>query len=610
MIKNKHAQIKIVVLFVLVLIISINLTSAANEVSFCCEKTKLGLWCQNAPKEQCDSKFLTTPTLCESTSYCKKGCCYDSDEGICMENTAEGTCKASNGSWSGVANCKIPQCNLGCCILGTEASYTTLQRCKKMSGQYGLQTDFRTDIKDELSCLILATSQDVGACIFEKEFSNTCKFITRGDCNAQALGTGVTNGTSVRFYQDYLCTNPEFNTECARTTKTSCKDGKIYFVDTCGNTANIYDSSKVNDVNYWTKVKKPEESCQSGSKSCGNCEYLGKGTICAKASGATYGEHICKDINCYKTSNGKDYKNGESWCYYDNKKPDTDSVGSRHYRHICFMGEEIVEPCEDFRKEICIENFIGEKEDFSQAGCVVNRWQNCILMNKTSDCLNNDKWDCMWIPMDLKDKKNSAGIVESIPQMIGSAASKLTGNTKRDEVKESILAMNLNIKGDERYAEGKCTPKFSPGLNFWSGGQSECSVGTQTCIVKYEKKVLGGKSCVENCYCLEESTAVLENYVCGSYGDCGAKSNYLGVFVNKGYEIEIVKGKEKPAAKTTLSTPAAPGAGGAGQTFGGEPSTTTFAGSQGTSTPAPSGNAIQGLIVKTYNTVRESRGEM
>ena len=602
-------RVKIICILIFSLVLFMQFAVAVNEVSSCCEKTKLGLWCQNAPKEQCDAKFLISPTLCESTSYCKKGCCYDSSEGICMENTAEGTCKASNGSWSGVADCKIPQCSLGCCVLGTEASYTTLQRCKKMAGQYGLQTDFRTDIKDELSCLVLATSQDVGACIFESEFTTTCKFTTRGECNTQALGTGVTNTSSVNFYQDYLCTNPEFNTNCERTTKTTCKDGKVYFVDTCGNTANIYDSSKINDVNYWSKVKKPEESCQTGGKNCGNCEYLGAGTICAKASGANYGDYICKDVNCYNTANGKDYKNGESWCYYDNRKPDTDSVGSRHYRHLCFMGEEIVEPCADFRKEVCVENFIGEKEDFSQAGCVANRWQYCVLMNKTTDCLNNDQRDCMWIPTSSDGKKDSGGITESKLKISDSKL--LDGYTKRDEVKESILAENLNIKGDERYAEGKCVPKYATGLSFWSGGQTECSVGTQTCIVKYEKGLIGGKKCVENCDCLDESTAILENYICSSYGDCGAKSNYIGVFVNKGYEIEIVKGKEQPKTTgTSVSTPAAPGAGGTGQTFGGEPATTTFGGSQNpVSTPAASGNIIQGLIIKTYNAVRTSRGE-
>jgi len=584
-------------IFAFVLVSLIGFISAANEVSWCCEKTKSDFWCQNTLKEQCDTKFLASPTLCESTSYCKKGCCYDSSQGICMENTAEGTCKASNGSWSGVADCKIPQCSLGCCVLGTEASYTTLQRCKKMAGQYGLQTDFRTDVKDEFSCLILATSQDVGACVFEKEFSNTCKFTTRGDCNSQVLGTGITNGTSVRFYQDYLCTNPEFNTNCERTPKTTCKDGKVYFIDTCGNTANIYDSSRLNNVEYWTKVKKPEESCKTGNKNCGNCEYLGAGTICAKQSGATSGDYICKDINCYDTSNGKDYKNGESWCYYENGKPDTDSVGSRHYRHTCFMGEEIVEPCDDFRKEICIEDSIGEKEDFSQAGCVVNRWQGCALLNKTTDCLNNDKGDCQWIPVgDPKEiLKNAKGQMDT----------------------ENIMKSLLNVKGDERYDDGRCVPKYSPGLPFWSGGKTECSVGSQSCIVKYEKKLYSPKKCVENCPCLDAQTALLANYVCSSYGDCGAKANYLGVFVNKGYEIEIVKGKEQPTKDSKVSSqPAEPGAGGPGQTFGGEQSTATFGGSQNPTSPpvvstsAPSGNVIQGLIVKTYNTVRASRGEM
>ena len=60
-----------------------------NEVSFCCEKTNYGAFCQNAPASECDSAFKKTPTSCEGTSYCKLGCCYDSIEGTCARNTGQ-----------------------------------------------------------------------------------------------------------------------------------------------------------------------------------------------------------------------------------------------------------------------------------------------------------------------------------------------------------------------------------------------------------------------------------------------------------------------------------------------------------------------------------------
>src|SRR3989338_6246984 len=79
-------------------------TADTSQVSYCCEKTLSGAYCQNAQLEQCDPNFQKTPTSCESTSYCKKGCCYDSNEGICMENTPREACKANNGAWSDSAS--------------------------------------------------------------------------------------------------------------------------------------------------------------------------------------------------------------------------------------------------------------------------------------------------------------------------------------------------------------------------------------------------------------------------------------------------------------------------------------------------------------------------
>ena len=82
---------------------------SAVEVSYCCEKTKDGAWCQNAAQDQCNTAFRKVPTSCEATSYCKLGCCYDSQEGTCDENTPQKVCTDSNGIWEGNAACEIPE---------------------------------------------------------------------------------------------------------------------------------------------------------------------------------------------------------------------------------------------------------------------------------------------------------------------------------------------------------------------------------------------------------------------------------------------------------------------------------------------------------------------
>ena len=609
---NFILMFSILTLSISFIILSFQLTSAQTtpsgaEVSVCCEKTLSGAYCQNDQQSECDPNFRSTATSCEATSFCKKGCCYDSDEGICMENTPEEACKASNGVWSDSPSCEIAQCDLGCCVLGDQAAYVPLVRCKKLSTLYGLQTDFRTNVADELSCIAIAQAQDVGACVFESEFTRTCKFTTRGECDSTKLD-GLSNA-SIEFYKDYLCSAEELNTNCGKSTKTSCIDGKsgVYFLDTCGNQANIYDAGKINDIDYWTKVKKSEESCgnglsNSGSKSCGNCDYL-SGSICTpadKSGKPAYGDYICKTTDCKDTTNGKDFKNGESWCFYDNKKAETDSVGSRHFRHLCVMGEEIVEPCEDFRNEVCGEDSLDG--GFSQAGCVVNRWQDCVIQNSSSDCENNDKRDCKWIALDLNNQDLKKGITGKLKSAISNVGGGiLGGNTVQDKI-------------DEKFGEeaGRCVPNITPGLEFWASGgtaSQQCSLGDQSCVVKYTKKLYTDWKCEENCECLDIEAKVLANNVCSSLGDCGAKANYIGKFVDKGYKITISKdGKNEIKETGQGGGSAQPSNGGSGvfgqpnppsgdKTFAGPPSN-TFSGPQ-TST----GNVIQGLVVKTYNKV-------
>ncbi|MFA5019543.1 MAG: hypothetical protein WC533_00410 [Candidatus Pacearchaeota archaeon] len=526
----------------LILVLTMQMTSAV-EVSYCCEKTLSGAYCQNSPLEQCDAKFQKTPTSCEATSFCKRGCCYDSDEGVCMENVPREACVSSGGEWDEGADCKAtPKCELGCCVLGQQAAYVPLVRCKKLSGYYGLITDFRKNVADELSCIALASSQDVGACVFESDYQTTCKFTTRAECNSESV-KGTTNTSSIVFHKNYLCTAQELNTICEKTKETVCIEGKdeVYFIDTCGNPANIYDASKINDVAYWAKVVPKDESCGGGSnsanaesKSCGNCNYL-EGSICKSAGSRkpTYGSFICSDLNCYDTYNGKDYKNGESWCVYDSGKEDSDAPGSRHFRHICFLSEEIVEPCDDYRKEVCVQDTIGEKEDFAQAGCVANRWEDCIMQNSSRDCRNTDKRDCKWVPI-LIEKITEEDI---LAQTIGSINEGLIG---------SMLKLEQNVEEDNR--NWRCVPDVAPGISFWDeGSENQCDLASQSCIVKYEKKLWGkgDGTCVENCECLEPLTAFQVNRLCTNYGDCGSDRNYIGKYVDGGFRVTISKSGEK-----------------------------------------------------------------
>jgi hypothetical protein len=452
----KLALTFITFVFILALVtFSVNFVAAQTA---CCEKTKGGAWCQTTDESECDSGFQSAPTSCESTSFCKLGCCFDSQDGVCMESTPQRICQDTGGVWSDDSSCNIAQCSLGCCVLGDQASLVTLTRCKQQAGFFGLETDFRADIDDELSCIALANSQDKGACVRYDSGTgiNTCSFVTRAECSeadSQVLANisevDALNFDNSGFYDDILCSADELGTDCGPSTETILLDGKdeVYYQDTCGNPANIYDADRFNDDIYWKEVFSKEESCgyggdNSDSRSCGNCDYL-LGSIGRKAprlSNPVYGEFMCVNLDC------EDRRHGESWCLDDGNSGDSkDSVGSRYFKNICIFNEVIIESCADFRNEICIEQ---ETNGFSEARCQANKWQNCIDQEDRDDCENIDARDCRW----------EEGYYFSIEQGI--------------QLSEE----------DNSTAQGLCVPNFPPGFQFWDpsstvGGTSGSTVG-------------------------------------------------------------------------------------------------------------------------------------
>ena len=469
---------KILLIFLGILFLSLVGNFVSAETSYCCEKTTSGAWCQNAPEGNCDASFRKAPTSCEATAYCKLGTCIDSSEGTCMDNTPQKICEDETGVWYDEDADDLPQCQLGCCLIGDQAAFVTQTRCKRLSAIYGLETNYRTDITNEVQCIISATSKARGACVFEKEFERTCLFISKAKCNEMAGDTS--------FHEDYLCSAETLGTNCGPSKKTTCVEGRdeVFFIDTCGNLANIYDSGKIDDKEYWSKVKNNFESCgydssNADSSTCGNCDYYLGSTCKTFKKGQnkvkpTYGDNICRDLSCEYA--GDNYEHGETWCARQEGVEDN-LPGSRYFRMVCYDNEVSVESCADFRQEVCIQDEVNE---FKTAACRVNKWQDCTSQGSQKDCENTDKRDCSW----------------------------------------------FSGSGEE-----KCVPKFAPGFDFWqSEGDAEslCSLASNNCVVKYEKGIFDEFECVENCECLEDSWGDEQNNLCVALGDCGAITNYKG----------------------------------------------------------------------------------
>jgi len=464
----------------------------SSEISYCCEKTTNGSWCQNSPLSECDSSYRSVPTSCEATSYCRLGCCYNSNEGSCMENTPQKVCVDSGGVWDSSPNCEIPQCALGCCLIGNQASFVTQVECKKLSALYGVETNYRTDITNQFECIATSTSEDKGACVFERDYEKTCIFTTQRECKEMQMSSG--NSTSIKFYKDYLCSAESLGTNCGPTKQTTCVEGRdeVYFLDSCGNLANIYDASKINDKDYWTRIKSKSDSCNSDlnnadSSVCGNCDYYLGSTCKSYQRGIdkikpNYGNFICRDLSC--EYEGETYSHGESWCE-GSKGSENNLPGSRFFRLVCYNGEVTIEPCADFRQEYCLESEVG---GFKVAGCAVNKWQPCSSFETEEDCLNEDKGDCIW----LENSSEERGL--------------------------------------------NCVPKYPPGLAFFQEEESVdlnadeiCSQGTIKCVVKYEKGLLsGGWKPVENAFCLTDEWKKEMEEKCKLLGDCDGGVNYLG----------------------------------------------------------------------------------
>ncbi len=444
----------------------------------CCEETLDGNYCQFVDSSQCNSNFRSALTQCKDTSYCKLGCCYSSDTGLCSENSPKRSCQ---GGLVDDASCNLAQCQKGCCVLGNNALWTTQGNCEIETGFLGLETDFKPEINSEIECIFLAEKDDEGACVL----GNDCKFTTRGECSSR-------NGD---FYKNTFCSDSSFENNCVAKDNKQCVEGKdsVYWFDSCGNKEGV------------------AEECN-----------LFTGTYC----GLVAGNYDCKSVDCMV--DGKKRKNGESWCEYEGMIGDgKDVVGSRHIKHICYMGEERIEPCQDYRNQICVESEVDLEgsETFSEAACRINQWRSCLDYNT------------------IEDKEESA---------------------KKCKENPDCTTKGVHI---DKFNFDLCTPKYPPGFDLTNeaGGRNAemvCSMGSQKCTVVYVKRISGWK-CEVNCDCKDTIFTQQMNDFCTSLGDCGGYVNIAGQTTDDGYksgagQIDLNQYK-KYARNNPNQNPAEPG---------------------------------------------------
>ena len=533
--------------------LSQGLVSAQGAVLNTCQQSVSGTVCQEYPSTTCNSECTTAcfPGPRNQFAACQLGTCFDPLLGTCNDGTPQFSCQNAGGQWSAS---QPAQCNRECCLINPngnggagDAQFATQQQCNYLSGLLGAPVSW-VPVNNELECLLMTNSQAQGACVLElipEENKYNCEFTTQADC--------LTSGGD--FNEGHLCTNSALNTICERTQQTQCFDefDEVYYIDSCGNRANIYDSTKLNDVSYWSTVVPKVQSCALGTSNnlfanqarCGNCAYLGGSTcgtpVPGKDTTPIYGSNVCRDLECIDEW-GDTRKNGESWCAFDgrigvvnegtrrnrdysisrpgssgpggsapgrsanfvfgtttnpNAARSVDVPGSGHYRRLCFDGEVTTEPCAGSRTEVCSEE-TDTTYDFTSAACRVNAWQLCYGANDDAERLN-------------KCEENSACFLK-------------------------------NVDIEDTFTFDMCAPRYPPGFDLDDDANTNvaetfCAFASQSCTYIEEKQLFTGWTCVVNCECKEQKFTEAMNNLCISLGDCGGHVNTEGKFSGDGYSV-------------------------------------------------------------------------
>jgi len=509
----------------------------------CCVQAKDGSMCQEYGTRDCANECEEgcIPTECAAIPDCATGCCFDKTQGYCSPNSMLAECEEQGGAWHPDASCDINECKQGCCILGTESAFVTRTRCNQLSELNGIESKFKEDI-DELTCYAEAGKTEMGACITGEDVNEkvSCKFTTQADC------LEVT-GSLKNFKKNYLCSHPELNTICKAQHTTGCVEGRdeVYWFDSCGNRENIYSSNKQQSYNSG-KVLEKQKSCNpsvsnANSETCGNCNYE-LGGVCSKVREGVDktpkdGDYICRDLNCYdapKMSGTQDRINGESWCVYDGIIGlGKDLVGSRHFRYVCVDGETEVEPCADFRQEICVQDSktLDNGREIDEAMCRVNMWEDCFTKNTEEGCKEDCRAtcvlnpDCMVYPVRIDKDFEFAICVPKFPSGF-EFDSGILGVRGASEVAQVGLS-EIGLEGVDSYT----TQQENVAAHI-------CAFGSQTCTY-VEVKGFGGWKCDVNCACKNEleTASVKMNDLCVSLGDCGIYSNYKGTTTIGGFMV-------------------------------------------------------------------------
>lgn len=539
----------------------IGVVSAQGD-NWCCSETNNGAICQgidiNDPNNICPNGN-EIQTSCEESSQCQTGTCVDEESGTCSVQSSRAACESNGGTFHEESINEIEQCTQGCCISNgeNEKQYIRDVACADEESD---DVTFDSTVPQS-QCRVLSSQR--GACMFDN-----------GDCRVKTEQWCGENGGE--FFNGFLCTSTELTeeefgveTNCEKTEQTTCNpydEGKVYFVDSCGNPANVYDAGKVDDTEYWSYIKNPSESCNlnlnddNSIASCGNCGSFASTSSCTISdetdNSPNYGDYVCEDLRCDVNEDGtKDRLSGESWCRYESQLGESnDVVGSLHWRGTCSQGEVSYDNCGNYRGNVCGEKTIEDNNgnEISIAQCRPNEGGSCFNANEDLESYEyND--DGELIDEDETFEENNETCSEA------SSA----GDCRLE-----------SIEVEDHFKFDVCVPRYTKGYDLTQVSESSydvCEIATQECTTVWRKNLANKWVCKGNCDCLTKEFANQMNDLCISLGDCGGFVNVEGTYtknfetlekndLNNEFESRILEGAEvfkeehnrpKPSYKVT-----------------------------------------------------------
>lgn len=587
--------------------------TSCEQTSFCqigcCYSSDEGSCSQNTPRASCEQEegtsFVNSPSC--AIPACSKGCCTIGDQAFFVTQTQ---CKQVGSDYPD-ANVKFDSglnteaaclesarsAEMGCCVNADTATFTTRDNCNvaripaqetttQPQGEINPTTQSNTNTQANTETTEPSTTDTTTETPPAETETPTEPSPITGQ--ATAVGTNNTIGNVEGFYPNMLCSNDRLQSGCAKMHHTDCFDGKVYWFDSCGNKENLYYGNNKEASYNNGFVKDPDTICRftTNNQECGNCDYF-QGYLCGEAPrniNPATGDLTCVSLDCSETgsydyspnADGETKKNGEAWCSYDYQPGSgSDRPGSRHYRHVCIAGQEIIEECKDFREQICIQGIITDEAyatreglqnsflargDIIQAACRDNRWEQCNALTDKAACDNEDLVDCYWMEGGLTN------VTRPFNTSRGSDVQTTPPGICVPEVPPGLAFWQANDNNGEQPVDLGRDSETTPALAESGSALGDvpeqdatevCSQATRECEVTYEiggwENLFGGSGkCINNCQCESRDYALSVSNYCQAQGDCGADLNIRGKLTLDGFTIENPKHPNDVLLKTEV----------------------------------------------------------